>query len=51
MTGLGFGNRHVPVMFDPDYSDGRARLTPEGRKALERELKGEGYVAGYVPSA
>jgi hypothetical protein len=33
----------VPVFFDADISDGRPRLTAEGRKALD----GEGMLDGY----
>lgn len=41
------GEAFVPRFFDADISDGRPRLTEEGRKALD----GEYNLAGYEPSA
>ena len=29
---------HAPRFFEADYSDGRPRLTEEGRRAVEAEL-------------
>lgn len=36
-------NRFIPQFFDPDFSDGRPKLTEAGKKALLEEAELKGY--------
>lgn len=35
--------RFTPKYFDPDISDGRPKLTEEGKRVIQLELEGDGY--------
>ncbi|KAL7415084.1 hypothetical protein BDY24DRAFT_413768 [Mrakia frigida] len=37
------GEEFIPKYFDPDLSDGRPRLTEEGKRVVALELEGDGY--------
>lgn len=41
--GLVLRIRFIPKYFDPDLSDGRPRLTEEGKRVVALELEGDGY--------